>query len=76
MPIYEYQCDACEAEFELLVRGGDRLECPTCGSHELSQLLSVPAAPVTNGASLPIAGGPRNFGGCGKPQCGMGGCGM
>jgi putative FmdB family regulatory protein len=72
MPIYEYSCDACNNEFELLVRGNERPACPECGSVKLEKLLSVPAAHTT-GKSLPICDTPSS-GTCGLPQCGMGGC--
>ncbi|PPD46671.1 MAG: FmdB family transcriptional regulator [Methylocystis sp.] len=37
MPLYAYRCDACEAEFELLVRSSDTPECPACKSQKLTQ---------------------------------------
>lgn len=37
MPLYAYTCDACEAEFELLVRACDTPACPSCGSQKLNQ---------------------------------------
>ena len=40
MPLYAYVCDACAAEFELLVRGSDVPACPTCGSEKLQQQVS------------------------------------
>jgi putative FmdB family regulatory protein len=43
MPIFEYSCKQCQAEFELLVRAGTTLACPKCGGVELDRLLSVPA---------------------------------
>ncbi len=75
MPIYEYRCEKCESEFELLVRGEERPVCPDCGGRKLEKLLSVPAAHINAGSSLPICEAPRG-GTCGLPQCGMGGCGM
>jgi putative FmdB family regulatory protein len=76
MPIYEYACDDCRGEFEVLVRGNESPVCPTCGSPRLEKLLSVPAA-HTGGSrgSLPICETPSP-GTCGLPQCGMGGCQM
>jgi putative FmdB family regulatory protein len=76
VPIYEYQCEKCASQFELLVRGGERPACPNCGGRKLDKLLSVPAAHVSSNRSLPICEVPRGEGGCGLPQCGMGGCGM
>ena len=31
MPIYEYICEKCGNEFELLIFGNDEPECPECG---------------------------------------------
>jgi putative FmdB family regulatory protein len=75
MPLYEYQCSHCRAEFELLVRGQEELACPHCQSPKLTKLLSVPAAHSTSAAELPVCR-PSPAGGCGLPQCGMGMCGM
>lgn len=73
MPIYEYTCRGCRRDFELLVRGDEQPECPTCGSHELEKQFSVVAAHSANSRSLPVCQ-PPSPGGCGLPQCGMGGC--
>lgn len=32
MPIYEYQCSQCGSDFELLVRSGTIILCPTCNN--------------------------------------------
>ncbi|ADB18206.1 regulatory protein, FmdB family [Pirellula staleyi DSM 6068] len=74
MPLYEYHCPSCESEFELLVRSDDTPACPSCESPKIERLLSAPAA-HTSGASLPMAQSMPG-GGCGKPQCGQGFCGM
>jgi len=42
MPIYEYRCRNCSAEFEVLVRAGTIVSCPHCGGSALDKLLSVP----------------------------------
>lgn len=42
MPIYEYRCESCEHEFETLVLGQEKPECPSCQSQELERLLSLP----------------------------------
>ncbi len=42
MPIYEYRCEACEHEFEELVRGSDdEVRCPACGADRVGRRLSV-----------------------------------
>jgi putative FmdB family regulatory protein len=75
MPIYEYTCQKCSSEFELLIRNGQRPKCPSCGAMKLEKRFSVPAAPAKSGQSLPICEAPGG-GGCGLPQCGGGNCGM
>ena len=40
MPIYEYQCNACQKEFEALVMGNDAPACPSCSSLNLARLMS------------------------------------
>jgi putative FmdB family regulatory protein len=40
MPLYAYACEACNAEFELLVRANDAPVCPTCGSEKLQRQIS------------------------------------
>jgi len=55
MPLYEYRCDGCATEFELLVRGQEKPACPTCGTDHIDKLLSVSAAPVIQGGGLPMA---------------------
>ncbi|MGC8745570.1 MAG: FmdB family zinc ribbon protein [Candidatus Saccharicenans sp.] len=44
MPIYEYRCDKCHYEFEIMQKIEDKsLEvCPKCGGH-LTRLISSPA---------------------------------
>lgn len=41
MPIYEYRCEECDSEFELLVLPGREVRCLRCGSSKLTKLMSV-----------------------------------
>jgi putative FmdB family regulatory protein len=75
MPLYEYHCRSCSSDFELLVRASEEPHCPECDSKKLEKLLSVPAAHTAGSRDLPVCH-PTPSGGCGLPQCGMGGCGM
>lgn len=70
MPIFEYQCEDCSSEFELLVHSGESPECPSCGTRRLNKLFSAPAAPVIRGDTLPMAGGcpPSDAPPC-RPNC-------
>jgi putative FmdB family regulatory protein len=43
MPIYEYRCQACRQQFEVLVRPGTQPACPACESQQLERLISLPA---------------------------------
>jgi putative FmdB family regulatory protein len=81
MPIYEYVCRKCHHEFETLVRGDEKPNCPKCGDKKLDKLLSVPAAHTAGSSSrLPCGdacGVDRGAAPpCGMGQCGMGQCGM
>ncbi len=73
MPIYEYHCPQCRRDFEILIRPSERVQCPTCASPRLEKKLSVPAAHRGASNELSVCETPSP-GGCGLPQCGMGGC--
>lgn len=42
MPIYEYICDSCGDDFELLLLGSDSPACPACDSENVTRKLSLP----------------------------------
>ncbi|HEY2546701.1 MAG TPA: zinc ribbon domain-containing protein [Candidatus Acidoferrum sp.] len=72
MPIYEYICDDCKAEFEkIVINKQQEIACPKCASKKATIQLSVFA--TANGSS---SGGPSSSssGGGGGACCG-GGCG-
>jgi putative FmdB family regulatory protein len=73
MPLFEYQCKACSREFELLVRGSETPECPSCRSTALERRLSVFAAHAGGSAREKSAPGP--CGACGDPR-GPGACSL
>lgn len=79
MPLYEYACRACGADFEMLRRSQDRLApavCPTCGEQQLSLRMSAAAVGAGRGSSggdaCSLPGGSMGMGGC----CGGGACGL
>lgn len=45
MPLYDYHCPACQADFELLVRSSTVPTCPHCGSTDIAKQVS-PLAPA------------------------------
>ena len=72
MPLFEYICKECDKQFEALVMGSTKPECPSCHSRKLEQQLSVFAARSSAGASTTqAAAGP--CGSCGHPD-GPGSC--
>jgi putative FmdB family regulatory protein len=75
MPLYEYQCQGCQHEFEQLVWGGQQVSCPQCNGAQVEKLFSVVANPVSGDSPNPGSRTlPTMGGGCGRPQCGTGGC--
>jgi len=68
MPIYEFHCEKCEKDSEVLVRSSDwkGAQCPHCGSTRLEKKFSTFAS-STAGGSEPAAcgmGGGGGGGGC------------
>ena len=78
MPLYEYRCNECTAEFEVLVRtvsSDPRPSCPACGATEVRKVLSLVAArPSRRGESgaLETALAQPRGGGCCGGACGCG----
>jgi putative FmdB family regulatory protein len=71
MPIYEFHCEKCEQDSEILVRSQDSTEpkCPHCGSTRLAKKFSTFAS-ATAGATpepAPVACATKPSGcGCGR----------
>lgn len=51
MPIHDFHCRGCDAQFELLIRAGTPAICPKCGCEALDKLLSA-AAPPSKSAGI------------------------
>jgi putative FmdB family regulatory protein len=56
MPIYEYACQDCGKEFELLVRSDTVPTCPQCHTTHLEKKLSVFATSGAETKAAPAAG--------------------
>ncbi len=41
MPLFDYHCKACNADFELLVRSSTVPTCPHCGNTDLDKRVST-----------------------------------
>ncbi|TWT76910.1 Zinc ribbon domain protein [Posidoniimonas polymericola] len=54
MPTYDYQCDACDHEFELFQGINDpvKKKCPECGKLKLRRLFGTGAAVVFKGSGF------------------------
>ena len=52
MPIYEYRCEACGAEFETLVLGKTEPSCPSCAGTDLKRVFSLPAVQSSSTRAL------------------------
>jgi putative FmdB family regulatory protein len=68
MPIYEFHCQKCEKDSEILIRSKDwkGTKCPHCGSPKLSKKLSVFASSTGNANEGPsCTGKPSSCGLCG-----------
>lgn len=58
MPIYEYACQQCGNEFEMLVRSDTVPGCPKCHSSNLEKSLSVFATVASTAQAQPAAESP------------------
>ncbi|HYY69930.1 MAG TPA: zinc ribbon domain-containing protein [Terriglobales bacterium] len=67
MPIFEYVCQGCGKQFEVLVRGAEKLHCPQCNSTHLEQQLSAFAMAGHGNGDTELTS--ETGTGCG--QCGM-----
>lgn len=64
MPIFEFRCDKCGHDFEELVSGETRVQCPSCGSDNAQRLMSACARRPRSGNNGEYAA-PAS-GGCGS----------
>lgn len=64
MPIYEYRCEACDHEFEELVRGDEAVACPRCAAERARKKLST-FATAGSGVAPRAGRDPAPSGGCG-----------
>ena len=73
MPIFEYICKECHHQFEALVYGKQKAECPKCHTKKLEPQLSVFAVSAKGASASPSSSGA--CGSCGDPR-GPGSCSM
>lgn len=72
MPIYEFHCDGCERDSEVLVRSTrwKGTSCPHCGSKKLAKKFSTFASSSPGGEATSCSRVPSSCGKCGtgKPH--------
>jgi putative FmdB family regulatory protein len=68
MPIYEYVCQACQHQFETLVRSGQKPSCAACGSPRLERLLSLPIVDSEQSRAAALGAAKRRDAAQGKDQ--------
>ncbi len=66
MPVYEYTCDKCKDEFELLVFNNSEVTCPQCGAQDITKKLSLFGM---SGVEKPFAGSSSGCTSCSKTSC-------
>ena len=68
MPLYRYECQSCEHDFEELVFNGEEVVCPKCQGTKLERQQTMPGMPqVKDGFS-------SSCGDLSLPPCGATGC--
>lgn len=73
MPIFEYICQKCHHQFETIVYGKEKAECPRCHHTKLEPQLSVFAVSATGSSRTASPSG--SCGSCGDPR-GPGACSL
>ena len=61
MPIYEFKCAACKAEFESIVASFAKvagIKCEQCGSPDVQRIPSTVNSKIKRTGSLPVAAPP------------------
>lgn len=69
MPIYEYSCEKCGNEFELLVFGSDEPVCPACGEKGPQKKMSSFGFSVGYKFKASSSGAGSSCSGCSSSNC-------
>jgi len=74
MPIYEYNCSACEKDFEFLVMSSsETVTCESCGSRKVEKKFSTFGV-GGGGPDMSCGVGAPDPGACPPMGCGMSQC--
>lgn len=69
MPIYEYICEKCENEFEMLVFRNDEPSCPSCGAKNPTKKMSSFGFSVGSRYTSSSTGAGSSCASCGSSNC-------
>ncbi len=70
MPIYEYRCNACGAQFEKLVFGSNpEVACEKCGSRKTEKLMSRFGMGKSSSTASSSGTSSPGCGGCSSSSC-------
>jgi putative FmdB family regulatory protein len=71
MPIYEYHCSCCGKDFECLVFGSEKPDCPECKSVDVCKQMSVCGfmAKGKGGETVSRSAGTSGCSGCAATSC-------
>lgn len=55
MPLYEYECKDCGAQFEAMAayKDADKMKCEACGSKHVDRLISSFCSSISTSSSSP-----------------------
>jgi putative FmdB family regulatory protein len=69
MPLFEFYCEDCQQNLELLVGRTEKPACPECGSRKMEKLMSASAGRVSaGGLQMAQSCPPPEAGPC-SPRC-------
>ncbi len=69
MPIYEYVCEKCGNEFELIVFRNEEPPCPECGEKNPTRKMSTFGFSVGYKFKSPSSGGGSGCASCSSSDC-------
>jgi len=71
MPIYEFHCNRCNKDFEMLIIGSDKPSCPVCKTDDIHKLMSACGftSKGEQGQTTRASAGQSSCAGCSAGSC-------